>query len=264
MATAPAYETLSVDQHDRIAVVTFRRPDQLNAISTRMQAEITEAFAALGQDPGVNVIVVTGEGRGFMAGADIKEYAGQSDAAFDDFQTRGRRMYEAIEENRKPVIAAVNGYALGGGFELVLCCDIVIAWREAKMGLPEISLGLVPGGGGTQRSVRKLGQNRANHLVMTGAMLPAARFEQFGLVTETTEPDQLMPRALAVAGEIADASPEAIRDLKALTRFATGGDLAAGLDREGEAVRRLFRTDIAKTRVRAFAEKSAARARRGS
>ncbi|MEQ9692264.1 MAG: enoyl-CoA hydratase/isomerase family protein [Bauldia litoralis] len=261
MAARAAPESLSVDRHGAVAVVTFRRPDQLNAISTPMMAEITEAFLDLGRDPEVNVIVLTGEGRGFMAGADIKEYAGQADSAFDDFQTRGRAMYAAIEDNPKPVIAAVNGYALGGGFEMVLCCDIVIASSKAKMGLPEVKLGLVPGGGGTQRGVRKLGPNRAAYLLLTGAMLPAATFADYGLVAEVTEPDDLMPRALALAGELATASPDAIRGLKTLVHFATRNELPAGLDREGEAVRSLFRTDIAKARVREFAEKSAARER---
>jgi enoyl-CoA hydratase/3-hydroxypropionyl-coenzyme A dehydratase len=164
-------------------------------------------------------------------------------------------------DNPKPVIAAVNGYALGGGFELVLCCDIVIASSKAKLGLPEIKLGLVPGGGGTQRGVHKLGLNRANYLLMTGAMLPAATFEHYGLVNEVTEPDDLMPRAFVIAGEIADAHGEAIRDLKSLARFATMGDLGEGLEREGAAVGRLFRTDFGKARVREFAEKSAARER---
>ena len=257
-------ETLSLESRGRVSVVTFRRPEQLNAISTRMQAEITQVFEALGKDVSTNVIVVTGEGRGFMAGADIKEYAAQSEADFDDFQTRGKRMYAAIEGNRKPVIAAVNGYALGGGLELVLCCDIVLAASTAKMGLPEIKLGLVPGGGGTQRSVRKLGRNRANYLLMTGAILPAADFERWGLVNEVLEPAELMPRALAIAEELANAPPDAVRGLKTLTRLATEADLEAGFAAEGDLVRKLFRSDIAKTRVREFAEKSAKRTSRSS
>ena len=227
-----------------------------------MQAEITETFEALGRDHAVGAIVVTGEGRGFMAGADIKEYAAQSDADFDAFQSRGRRMYAAIEDNPKPVIAAVNGYALGGGFELVLCCDIVIAVTTAKMGLPEIKLGLVPGGGGTQRAAAKLGVNRANYLLMTGGSFAAADFERWGLVNEVVEPDQLMPRALAVAEAIAAAPAEAVRGLKTLTRLAAGADIGAGLDQEGELVRKLFRSDFAKSRVAEFAEKGKPRASR--
>lgn len=256
--------TLTVERReDRVGIVTFRRAEQLNAISTAMQAEITEAFLSLGRDDNVGAIVVTGEGRGFMAGADIKEYAAQSESAFDDFQSRGRLMYEAIEENPKPVIAAVNGYALGGGFELVLCCDLVIASHEAKMGLPEIKLALTPGGGGTQRSVIRLGRNRANYLLLTGGILPAAQFEAWGLINELADATELMPRALALAAEIAAQPAEATAGLKALTQLAEmGRDLGHGLDREGELVRRLFRSDVAKERVRAFAEKSAKRAAR--
>src|SRR5258707_4831195 len=119
--------TLSIERKDRVAIVTFRRGEQLNAINTAMQAEITDTFEALGRDDTVGAIVVTGEGRGFMAGADIKEYAAQSEAAFDDFQGRGRRMYAAIEDNPKPVIAAVNGYALGEGFQISPFCALWIA-----------------------------------------------------------------------------------------------------------------------------------------
>jgi enoyl-CoA hydratase/carnithine racemase len=257
MTVLVTQETLSLEYHGRVAAVTFRRPEQLNAISTRMQAEITEVFEALGKDRAANVIVVIGEGRGFMAGADIKEYAAQSDADFDAFQAKGRRMYAAIEENRKPVIAAVNGYALGGGFELVLCCDLVIASREAKMGLPEIKLGLVPGGGGTQRSVAKLGLNRANYLLLTGAILPATELERWGLVNELTDPADLMPRALALAAEIAAAPADTVRGLKRLTHQAAGADLTPGLDREAELVGKLFRSEYAKAKVAEFAAKSA-------
>ena len=168
-------------------------------------------------------------------------------------------MYAAIEDNRKPVIAAVNGYALGGGMELVLCCDIVIASDIAKLGLPEIKLGLVPGGGGTQRSVAKLGRNRANMLLMTGAIVPAAEFVAAGLVNEVVEPEELMPRALGSRTAIADEPAEAIEGLKRLDRASRPGDLAAGLALERELVGGLYRSETGQRRVQAFAAKSAAR-----
>ncbi len=255
-----AFETLDVTVEARVATVTFRRGDQLNAMNKAMQSEITAAFEALSADAGVGAIVVTGEGRGFMAGADIKEYAAQSGPEFDAFQRAGERMYRAIEANTKPVIAAVNGFALGGGFELVLCCDIVLAAPEAKFGLPEIKLGLVPGGGGTQRSVEKLGRNRANHLLMTGAILPAADFVACGLVNDIVPAGELLARAGEMARLIAAEPPEAIEGLKRLTSLAVTGERAAGLAAERDLVCSLYRSEIGQARVQAFAQKSIARA----
>ncbi len=206
-----AYQTLDIARSGRVATVTFRRGDQLNAMNKAMQAEITAAFEALSADAGMGAIIVTGEGRGFMAGADIKEYAAQTGEEFDAFQKAGERMHRAIEANAKPVIAAVNGFALGGGFELVLVCDIVLAAPEAKFGLPEIKLGLVPGGGGTRRAVAKLGRNRANLLLMTGAIQPAAEFVASGLVNEIVPAEQLLARAEEIAAMIAAEPPQAMR-----------------------------------------------------
>ncbi|MER9238791.1 enoyl-CoA hydratase/isomerase family protein [Mesorhizobium sp. M0633] len=253
------YRTLTLEISGRVAVVTFRRADQLNAMNRLMQSEITELFEALSQDDSVGAIVVTGEGRGFMAGADIKEYAAQTAVEFDAFQAAGTRMYAAVENNRKPVIAAVNGFALGGGMELVLCCDIVIANQFAKLGLPEIKLGLVPGGGGTQRSVQKLGRNRANFLLMTGAIVPASEFVGAGLVNEIVDAERLMPRALELAGMIAAEPAAAIEGLKALTAHAVSGDLADGLAMERDVLGGLYRSETGQRRVKEFAEKSATR-----
>jgi enoyl-CoA hydratase/3-hydroxypropionyl-coenzyme A dehydratase len=256
----PGYETLTIEVDGHVAVVTFRRGDQLNAMNKKMQAEITTAFNALSDNPEVGAVVVTGEGRGFMAGADIKEYAAQTGPEFDAFQLAGTAMYAAIEDCRKPVIAAVNGFALGGGFELVLCSDIVIASSAAKMGLPEIRLGLVPGGGGTQRSVARLGRNRANFLLMTGAIVPAADFMAAGLVNEVVAPEELMARAMAIAETIAGEPSEAIEGLKRLTAVAAQGDLAKGLESERALVSALYRSETGQRRVQEFAAKSAARA----
>lgn len=253
------YRTLSLEISGRVAVVTFRRADQLNAMNQLMQSEITDVFEALSQDDSVGAIVVTGEGRSFMAGADIKEYAAQTAIEFDAFQAAGTRMYAAVENNRKPVIAAVNGFALGGGMELVLCCDIVIANQFAKLGLPEIKLGLVPGGGGTQRSVQKLGRNRANFLLMTGAIVPASEFVGAGLVNEIVDAERLMPRVLELAEMIAAEPAAAIEGLKALTAHAVSGDLADGLAMERDVVGGLYRSETGQRRVKEFAEKSATR-----
>jgi enoyl-CoA hydratase/carnithine racemase len=259
-----AHQTLTVEMQGRVAIVTFRRADQLNAMNRLMQGEITEAFEALSDNADVGAIVVTGEGRGFMAGADIKEYAAQTGPEFDVFQTAGTRMYAAIENNRKPVIAAVNGFALGGGMELVLCCDIVIANQYAKLGLPEIKLGLIPGGGGTQRSVAKLGRNRANFLLMTGAIVPASEFVAAGLVNEIVDVDRLMPRALELAEMIAAEPAAAIEGLKALTAHAVSGDLTAGLAMERDILGGLYRSEIGQRRVKEFADRSTAKPKKAA
>jgi enoyl-CoA hydratase/carnithine racemase len=251
------YRTLTVETRGRVALVTFRRADQLNAMNKAMQAEITGAFLALSNDAAVGAIVVTGEGRGFMAGADIKEYAAQTPDEFDAFQSAGTAMYAAIEENRKPVIAAVNGYALGGGMELVLCADVVIASEYAKLGLPEIKLGLIPGGGGTQRSVAKLGRNRASMLLFTGAIVSAKELLAAGLVNEVVEADRLMPRALELAEAIAAEPPAAVEGLKRLVAAADGADdLASGLALEREILGGLYRSETGQARVKAFAGKN--------
>jgi enoyl-CoA hydratase/carnithine racemase len=260
MAPGHGFQTLSIERSGRVAIVTFRRADQLNAMNRQMQSEIIAAFEALSDDDEVGAIVVTGEGRAFMAGADIKEYAAQTDEQFDLFQAAGARMYGAIENNRKPVIVAVNGYALGGGMELVLACDIVIASTLARLGLPEIKLGLIPGGGGTQRSVAKLGRNRANLLLMTGAILPAADFVGAGLVNEIVEPDALARRALDLATMIAGEPAAAVEGMKRLTAAAQTKELPEGIQMEREILGGLFRSEIGQARVRAFAAKSATRA----
>ncbi|KRE16708.1 enoyl-CoA hydratase [Bosea sp. Root483D1] len=255
------YQTLTVETKGRVALVTFRRADQLNAMNRLMQGEITATFEALSGSPDIGAIVVTGEGRGFMAGADIKEYAAQTDAEFDAFQAAGTRMYAAIESNAKPVIAAVNGFALGGGMELVLCCDIVLANQYAKLGLPEIKLGLIPGGGGTQRSVAKLGRNRANMLLLTGAIVPASDFVVAGLVAEIVDVAALLPRAIELAEAIAAEPPAAVEGLKRLTAHAFSGDLAAGLAMERGLVGELYRSKIGQARIQEFAQRSSAKAK---
>ncbi len=251
---------LRLDRAGRVATVTFERPDQLNAMNRRMMDEITATFESLSEDATIGAIVVTGAGKAFMAGADIKEYAAQSEAEFDAFQAAGERMYRALEDNRKPVIAAVNGYALGGGFEMVLVCDVVLASTYGKFGLPEIKLGLVPGGGGTQRSVRKLGRNRANHMLLTGAIFPAADFVACGFVQEITTPEALVSRAQEIAASIAAEPPAAVEALKRLTAFALLPDTRPGIEAERATVTALYRSPEGAARVQEFAAKSAARA----
>lgn len=253
MNPAPPVRT---ERRDDVALLVFDRPDQLNAMSGSMMAAITEALEAFEVDPTVAAIVLTGAGKAFMAGADIKEYAAFDAAGFRAFQVAGRRMYERIERNAKPVIAAVNGFALGGGFEMVLACDLVVARRGAKMGLPEVKLGLVPGGGGTQRLSARVGPNRSFELLATGGFRPAELFHEWGLVNRLVDGDPV-DEAVALGRELAGQPADAMRALKGLARLAREAPLSTGLDAELVALERLYLGEEGQARIRAFAEKSA-------
>lgn len=250
--------TIRLDRRGRVAVVTFNRPDQLNAMSRAMQAEITAAMERLEGDADVGAVVLTGAGKAFMAGADIKEYATFDAEDFRAFQLAGRRMYERIERNAKPVIAAVNGYALGGGFEMVLACDLVVARQGARMGLPEVKLGLVPGGGGTQRLAARVGPNRAFELLATGDHRPAEDFAAWGLVNRLSKGDPV-DEAVALAERLVAHPPEAVAALKRLARLSREAPLSAGLDVEAVELQALYESEAGQARIHAFAARSAAR-----
>ena len=167
------FKHIIVKSEDKIGFLIFNRPTQLNAMNREMMDEIIEAIRLINTDDSINVGVITGSGRAFMAGADIKEYGDQTLEEFKSFQDRGIKLYETIENASKPWIAAVNGFALGGGFEIALSCDMILASATAKMGLPEVFLSLVPGGGGTQRLIQKVGINRAKELLFFGGQYTA-------------------------------------------------------------------------------------------
>jgi enoyl-CoA hydratase/carnithine racemase len=249
-------DTVQIETSGRCRIIRFNRPDQLNAMSTEMVSALVSGLEAAEADRGIGAVVLTGNGKAFMAGADIKEYAGLDEDGFRAFQRNGRRIYETIERIGKPVIAAVNGYALGGGFEIALACDMIVARRSAKMGLPEVKLGLIPGGGGTQRLVRKIGANRAFELLVSGRHVPAEDYAALGLVNRLTEEDPL-PEALALAETMAEAAPEAVAALKALVLDAGDTPLARAIDTEAQHLQRLFETSNARALIRGFAEKSA-------
>ncbi|CCN38618.1 Enoyl-CoA hydratase/isomerase [Vibrio nigripulchritudo SFn27] len=256
MTSYDEYTTLSVNIESKVALVTFLRSEQLNAINKLMQHEITSVFRQLDLDETVNVIVVTGAGRGFMAGADIKEYAKQTQEEFLAFQTNGRYMYQAIEQNKKPVIAAVNGFALGGGMELVLSCDVVLTNQYAKFGLPEVKLDLIPGGGGTQRSVLKLGSQRALWMMLTGEIINAETAMEWGISSQILPTETFLEDAMTVARTIASANPAATRGMKMLAHSALHGDIQTGLSIEADLVTQLYQSDSAQARIQAFANKN--------
>lgn len=243
------------EERGPVALVTFNREEKLNAMNSGIQQRLIELFDRIDRSDHVRVAVLTGRGRAFVAGADIEEYAGQSHAEFSEYQATGRRMYDGIEKNRKPFIAAVNGYALGGGFEMVLCCDLVVASREAELGLPEIHLGLLPGGGGTQRLARLVGRNLAKEFLMTGRNMTAGEANGLGIVNRVVDPDTLIDDALDLASKLSRRAPYAVREAKRLVNQGVESPLEAALSYEIATLQNLYGTADAKEGIRAFVEK---------
>lgn len=240
-----------------VALLTFSRPDQMNAMNGAMVEEILAAISAAATDDAVRALVVHGSGGNFMAGADVKAYATQTAADFQAFQASAGRIYGALENLPKPVIAAIEGYALGGGFEIALAADLIVAHPEAKLGLPEVKLGLVPGGGGTQRLARKLGPNRAAELLMTGRFASADEMASWGIVNRVS--DDTLNTAMALAEQIARHPAGAVADIKRLNLVAWQAGLDAGLEAERDSVCALFLTGDGMQRIRDFVARSDAK-----
>jgi enoyl-CoA hydratase/carnithine racemase len=243
-----------IERRGDVALLTFSRADQLNAMNGAMVEEIIAALTETERDASLRALVLRGAGGNFMAGADVKAYASQSAEAFQDFQQRAGVIYGALEALSKPVIAAVEGYALGGGFEIALAADMIVAHPDAKLGLPEVKLGLVPGGGGTQRLARKLGPNRAAELLMTGRFASATEMLGWGVVNRI-DADPL-DAALQLAGQIVRYPAGALADLKRLNLAAWQNGLEQGLEAERDAVCALFLTGDGMQRIRDFVERS--------
>nr|WP_278276530.1 enoyl-CoA hydratase/isomerase family protein [Anaerotruncus rubiinfantis] len=240
-----------------VGFVRFNRPDQLNAMNRAFMDEIVEAFTEMNADDEVRAVIVTGNGRAFMAGADIKEYAVQTDAQFLAFQERGTALYRQAERGKKPFIAMVNGFALGGGFEIACACDLIIASKEAKFGLPEVHLGLVPGGGGTQRLIQKLSINRIKQMLFLGDQYTAEQMQEWGVVNYVTEPEELEAFTVSIAQKLARRSPAALAELKRLVYLSTcPKDLDERMTEEGNTVLRLFKTPEARQKIEDFMNKN--------
>jgi enoyl-CoA hydratase len=253
-------QVLLADRRGPAVVLTFNRPAKLNAISSAVLAQLDRRLGEAEADPGVRAVVLTGAGpKAFVAGADIAEYADQDHAAFVAYQAESRRLFSRLDAFPKPVVGAVNGYALGGGFELCLCCDLLVASTNARFGLPEGLLGLSPGGGGTQRLTRAAGPFVAADVLLAGRRLSAEDAARLGLVAEVVEPGRLLDAALDRAGQVARVAPLATRAMLDLIRTAMEAPLADGLEREQEALAGLHRTDDAAEGIRAFLEKRAPR-----
>ena len=248
-------ETLLVESLDGIATVTINRPDKRNALNTAVRREIVDVLDELRNDAHARVIILTGAGdRAFIAGADISEFAERT-AIEQRAAMTGRRLFDEIAGFPKPTIAMINGFALGGGCEVALACDLRIATRSAKLGQPEIRLGILPGGGGTQRLPRLVGPGRAMRLVLTGELIDATEAERIGLVDWVVDDGTLRERTMEIASTIAGYSPIALELAKTAIRAAMEAPLSAGLAHERELFVAAFASDDRVEGVRAFLEK---------
>ncbi len=248
-----AYQNITAATEDGVAVVTLNRPDVLNALNQTTMNELVDACEGFDRDEAVRCIVITGAGRAFAAGADIKEMAGAS--APQMLAGYRFQQWERIRKITTPIIAAVNGLALGGGCELAMLCDIIVASETAQFGQPEINLGIMPGAGGTQRLTRAIGKYRAMEMVLTGRPIPARQAEAWGLVTKVVPPEVVLDEAKGMAREIAGKAPVAVRLAKESVLKAFDTHLEGGLDFERKCFYLLFATEDRAEGISAFLEK---------
>jgi enoyl-CoA hydratase len=252
-----AYEMILTETQGRVAIIRLNRPKALNALCDQLMDELGQALRGFDADANIAAIILTGSERAFAAGADIKEMQGRSYPAvyLDDFI--GKR-WEAVTHVQKPVIAAVAGFALGGGCELAMMCDIILAADTAKFGQPEINLGVIPGAGGTQRLTRAIGKAKAMELVLTGRMMGAEEAERANLVARVVPFAELLPEAMKLAEKIGTLSAPAIAVAKEAVNRAYETTLTEGVKFERRAFQALFATEDQKEGMAAFAEKRAA------
>ncbi|HEY8016818.1 MAG TPA: enoyl-CoA hydratase [Dongiaceae bacterium] len=251
-----AYETIIADCKGPVGIITLNRPKALNALSQTMVAEIGRALDFFEADEDIGAIVITGSDKAFAAGADIKEMASKTFASayLENFITKG---WEAVSKVRKPVIAAVAGYCLGGGCEVAMMCDFILAADTAKFGQPEITLGVIPGAGGTQRLPRAVGKSKAMEMVLTGRMMDAEEAERCGLVSRVIPAADLIAEALKVAARIASMGRPSVYAAKESVNFAFETSLAEGVHFERRMFHALFATEDQKEGMGAFIEKRA-------
>jgi enoyl-CoA hydratase len=248
--------TLLVERDEHVAVLTVNRPDKLNALNEEVLRALTDAVAGLDQDAGVRAAVLTGAGdKAFVAGADIAAMEQMTPVEARAFADLGHRLGALIEGAHFPVIAAVNGFALGGGCELALCCDFIHASDRAKLGQPEVGLGILPGFGGTQRLTRRIGPARARELCMTGDLLGAQDALRIGLVNAVVAHAELLPKATEVAKRIATRAPLAVAAVKRAIFRGADAPLATGNELEAAAFASLFGSHDQREGMRAFVEK---------
>ena len=250
-----SYETLLVEKRGRVAVITINRPSKLNALNIQTRAEGAAALDELREDESVRVVVITGAGeKAFVAGADIAEFEGRTSITQRDVMT-ARSLFTAVDTFPKPVIAMINGFCLGGGCELALSCDLRVASESARFGQPEINLGIIPGGGGTQRLTRLVGEGKAMELILTGEMIDAQHAYRLGLVNLVVPAADLEAKTLELANRIAEKSPVALRMAKEAVKTAARANLDEGLRREIDLFALCFSSEDKDEGVRAFLEK---------
>jgi len=250
-----AYQNILVETNDRISVLTINRPDKRNALNQPTRDEMLHALDSLERERDSRVLILTGAGdKAFIAGADINEFEGRT-ALTQREAMKGLRIFTAIEDFPKPVIAMINGFCLGGGLEVALACDIRIASDTARLGQPEINLGIIPGGGGTQRLTRLVGEGKAMELILTGDAIDAAHAREIGLVNEVVAAGDLRGRVVSLATRIAEKSPVALRMAKDAVKSAARMNLREGLERETDLFCLTFGSEDKAEGVRAFLEK---------
>lgn len=249
------YETITVEKRGKVAVLTINRPDKLNALNQTVHAEGVAALDELRKDDSVRVVVITGAGeKSFIAGADISEFAGQTPVTQRNL-FHEKTFFNSIDTFPKPVIAMINGFCLGGGNELALACDLRIASENAKFGQPEINLGIICGGGGTQRLTRLIGEGRAMEIILTGDMIDAQTALNFGLVNHVYPLAELEAETMKLAEKIAEKAPIALQMSKEAVKFASRSNLDEGLRREVDLFAICFSTEDKTEGVSAFLEK---------
>jgi enoyl-CoA hydratase len=249
------YQNILVETSNRISILTINRPEKRNALNQATRDEIVDALESLEKSSESRVLVITGAGdKAFIAGADINEFEGRT-ALTQREAMKGLRVFAAIEEFPKPVIAMINGFCLGGGLETALACDIRIASDTAKLGQPEINLGIIPGGGGTQRLTRLVGEGKAMEIILTGEAIDAAHAREIGLVNQVVPASELRNTVLQLAARIAEKSPVALRMAKEAVKSAARTNLREGLEREMDLFCLTFGSEDKAEGVRAFLEK---------
>jgi len=248
-----SYTTILTETRGRVGLITLNRPQAMNALNRMLLSELVSALTAFDADEAVGAMVITGSERAFAAGADIKEMAEAS--AVEMLTSSFVELFDGIRKVRKPVIAAASGFALGGGCELAMSCDMIVASETAKFGQPEVTIGVIPGAGGTQRLTRAVGKALAMEMVLNNRMLTAAEALQYGLVNRVVPVERLMEETLALATEVAGRAPLAVRLGKEAINKAFELSLTEGLDAERRAFYMLFASEDQKEGMKAFVEK---------